>query len=190
MRFSERSSLVFMHNHLLASQWLNDSFGMVEVEKGKGLPVFVNNQKLATTNGRGLAMLPCLVPYNQNQIRLDEMSLPADINLDLQPRMIVPMARSGVFLKYSPLSIGGATLILHTNDGNPVPLGAMVSINSLPAKSQVVLHGEVFVEDITYPATVRASWEERRCTALIDTAPADQMPRIGPLVCKEQETSK
>jgi outer membrane usher protein len=191
MRFSERSSLVFMRNHILPSQWLNDSFGMVEVDHGEHLPVFVNNQRIATTNGKGVALLPWLVPYNQNQVRLDGTNLPADVNLDLQDRMVVPMARSGVFLKYTPLSIGGATLILHTADGKPVPLGAMVTINALPGESQVVLHGEVFVTDIAYPAMVRVTWESRECVARIDKAPEEELlPRIGPLVCVEQEVIK
>ena len=188
MRFSERSSFVFLHNHLLPSQWLNDSFGMVEVEHGADLPVYVNNQRIATTNGKGVALLPWLVPYNQNQIRLDGTNLAADVNLDLQDRMVVPMARSGVFLKYKPMSIGGATLILNTADGKPVPLGAMVTVNAFAGESQVVLHGEVFVPDIAYPASVHATWEGHHCEARIDKAPEEPLlPRIGPLVCKEQE---
>jgi outer membrane usher protein len=188
LRFSEQGSLILMHNHIMPSRWLNDSFGMVEVKNGRKLPVYVNNQLLATTNGKGLALLPWLVPYNANDVRLDGENLPPDVNLDLQTRTVVPMTRSGVFLKYEPMSVGGATLILHAADGTPLPLGAMVTVNDLPEEYQVVLHGEVFVTGITYPATVQASWEGHRCIARISQTPKEiLLPRIGPLTCVETE---
>jgi outer membrane usher protein len=117
---------------------------------------------------------------------LDDASLPADVTVDLEERMVVPMARSAVFLQYKPASVGGATLVLVTAAGQPVPQGAMVTINGNPAAYEVELRGEVFVIDIDYPAMVHAAWEGGTCDVRIAKAPADTpVPRIGPLTCNE-----
>jgi outer membrane usher protein len=124
-------------------------------------------------------LLPWLVAYNRNSVRLDDATLPADVSVDLEERMVVPMARSAVFLQYKPASIGGATLVLLTAGGQPLPQGAMVSME---------LRGEVFVIDIDYPAMVHAAWEGGTCDVRIVKPPADTpVPRIGPLTCKESK---
>ncbi len=188
MRLLERGSLVFLHKHVMVSRWLNDSFGVVEVPNTKGVPVYVNNQVLATTDSRGLALIPWLVPYSRNSVRLDDADLPAEVSLDLEDRTVVPMARSAVFLQYKAAPIGGATLVLTTADGQPLPQGAMVTVNGNPAAYEVELRGEVFAIDIDYPAAVHAEWEGGKCDVLIAKPPADTpVPRIGPLTCKESK---
>jgi len=185
LRLIERGSLVFLHKHLLVSRWLNDSFGVVEVPNAKDLPVYVNNQITATTDHRGLALLPWLVAYNRNSVRLDDTNLPTDVSVDLEARTVVPMARSPIFLRYKPESIGGATLVLVTSEGQPLPRGATVMVNENGETYEVELHGEVFVTDISYPATIHAAWERGMCDVRIAKPPADTpIPRIGPLVCK------
>jgi outer membrane usher protein len=186
MRLIERGSLVLLHKHVMVSRWLNDSFGVVEVPNAKGVPVYANNQMLAKTDRRGLALLPWLVAYNRNSVRLDDASLPADVTVDLEERMVVPMARSAVYLQYKPASVGGATLVLVTAGGQSVPQGAMVTINGNSAAYEVELRGEVFVIDIDYPAMIHAAWEGGTCDVRIAKPPADTpVPRIGPLICKE-----
>ena len=186
VRLLERGSFVLMHRHLMVSRWLNDSFGVVEVPNAKGIPVYVNNQVMAKTDRWGFALLPWLVAYNRNSVRLDDAALPVDVNVDLEERMVVPMARSAAFLRYQPASVGGATLILTGPGGQPVPQYAMVMVNANPAAYEVELRGEVFVIDIDYPAVVHAAWSAGKCDARIARPPADTpVPRIGPLACKE-----
>jgi outer membrane usher protein len=184
LRLMERGSVVFLHKHLLVSRWLTDSFGVVEVPNAKNIPVYVNNQVLATTDSRGLALLPWLVQYSRNSVRLDDANLPTDVSVDLEERTVVPMARSPIFLQYKPETIGGATLLLVTADGKPVPQGAMVTVNGNSEAYEVELRGEVFAIDIDYPAVVHAAWDGGACDVRIAKPPADTpVPRIGPLTC-------
>ena len=186
VRLLERGSFVLLHRHLMVSRWLNDSFGVVEVPNAKGIPIYVNNQVMAKTDRWGFALLPWLVAYNRNAVRLDDAALPVDVNVDLEERMVVPMARSAVFLRYQPASVGGATLILTGPNGQPVPQGAMVTVNASPTAYEVELRGEVFAIDIDYPAVVHAVWAGGKCDARIARPPMDTpVPRIGPLACKE-----
>ena len=186
VRLLERGSFVLLHRHLMVSRWLNDSFGVVEVPNAKGIPVYVNNQVMAKTDRWGFALLPWLAAYNRNLVRLDDAALPVDVNVDLEERMVVPMARSAAFLRYQPASVGGATLILTAPGGQPVPQGAMVTVNAGTAAYEVELRGEVFVIDIDYPALLHVAWASGKCEARIARPPADTpVPRIGPLACKE-----
>jgi outer membrane usher protein len=186
VRLLERGSFVLLHRHLMVSRWLSDSFGVVEVPNAKGIPVYVNNQVMAKTDQWGFALLPWLVAYNRNSVRLDDVALPVDVNVDLEERMVVPMARSAVFVRYQPASVGDATLILTGPGGQSVPQGAMVTVNASPTAYEVELRGEVFAIDVDYPAVVHAVWAGGKCDARIARPPADTpVPRIGPLVCKE-----
>jgi len=188
VRLLERGSFVLLHRHLLLSRWLTDSFGVVEVPHAKGIPVYVNNQELAKTNGRGWALLPWLVAYNRNSIRLDDSALPVDVTVDLEERMVVPMARSAVFIRYRPATVGGATLVLQSAAGRALPQGALVTVNANPAAYEVQLRGEVFVIDIQYPARIHAAWEGGKCEVRIASPPANTpVPKIGPLTCKESK---
>ncbi|MEO8051398.1 MAG: fimbria/pilus outer membrane usher protein [Acidobacteriota bacterium] len=186
VRLLERGSVVLLHRHLMVSRWLNDSFGVVEVPNAKGVPVYVNNQVMAKTDRWGFALVPWLVAYNRNSVRLDDAALPVDMTVDLEERMVVPMARSAAFVRYQPASVGGATLVLETRVGEAVPQGAMVTVNTNPAAYEVELRGEVFVIDIDYPAVVHAAWPGRKCDVRIAQPPANTpVPKIGPLTCKE-----
>lgn len=186
VRFLERASFVLMHRHVMVSRWLNDSFGVVEVPNAKGVPIYVNNQVMAKTDRWGYALLPWLAAYNRNSVRLDDAALPVDVNVDLEERMVVPMARSAAFIRYKPASVGGATLVLTGPDGLPIPQGATVTVNASTAAYEVELRGEVFVIDIDYPAVVHAVWPGGKCDVRIARPPADTpVPRIGPLDCKE-----
>jgi outer membrane usher protein len=189
VRFSERGAFVLLHRHVLMSPWLNDSFGVIEVANEKNVPVYVNNQILAKTGSRGLALVPWLIPYNENSIHLDDSGLPIDVNLDLADRTIVPMPRSGVFLRYKPTSIGGATVILVTASGEYVPQGATVTLNGKQGQYQVALRGEVFIPDIEYPAVVRVmDLAGQKCAVRIERPPENTpVPKIGPLMCRAEK---
>ena len=188
VRLLERGSFVLLHRHLMVSRWLTDSFGVVEVPNAKGVPIYVNNQVMAKTDRWGFALLHWLVAYNRNTIRLDDVALPVDVNVDLEERMVVPMARSAAFVRYQAASVGGATLVLNGPAGQPIPQGATVTVNANSAAYEVQLRGEVFVIDIDYPAVVHAVWAGGKCEARIARPPADTpVPRIGPLTCKESK---
>jgi len=184
-RLSERGSLVYLHGHTMLAPWLNDSFGVIDAGGIKGVPVYVNNLLLAKTGSKGMALVPWMVPYIENLVRIDDSTLPLDVSLEGGERRIVPMPRSGVFLKYKPVSMGGATLVLMATKDLPVPVGAQVSINGGATRYTVALRGEVFIEEMVYPAAVDARWGKNgTCQIRIEHPPEQALvPKIGPLLC-------
>ena len=183
-RIGETGSLVWFHGKIIPTRWLNDSFGVVDVPQS-GIRVLSNNQYIASTGRRGLVVLPSLIPYSQNAVRLDDQGIPIDLQINLEEKHVVPMPRTGVYVKFSAAKVQGVLLILSTADGKPVPLGAEVVISGSSHSDMVAMHGEVFLQDIELPGRVHVTWADKQCDADIPAAPANEpLPRIGPIVCK------
>jgi outer membrane usher protein len=185
-RLSERSSISLVQGHLMTSRWLDDSFAVVRVPGAKSVPIYVNNQMLAKTDRRGLALIPWLIPYNRNQVHIDDSVLPLDRSYDMNDRHVVPMRRTGLLVTFEPTSMQGALLVLTQPDGTPLPYGTLVRINGKPEQYEVAMRGEVFVNTLSYPATVQATGPAVNCSLTISKTPSnDPLPKLGPLVCKE-----
>jgi outer membrane usher protein len=181
----ETSSLVLLDSHILRSRWIDNSFALVEVPDIAGVKVFANNQFIAETNAKGLVVIPTLIPYQQNMVRLDDDGVPIDINLDLAERAVVPRSNTGVVVKFSALHETGATVVLVGKDQIPLPLGTQVTITGDATQYEVYLHGEVYVRGILFPAHMIASGANGNCEVTVE-APLtkESLPRIGPLVCE------
>jgi outer membrane usher protein len=166
------------------SRWIDNSFALVEVPDIAGVKVFANNQFIAQTNAKGLVVIPTLVPYQQNMVRLDDDGVPIDINLDLAERAVVPRSNTGLVVKFKALHETGATVVLVGKDQTPLPLGTQVSITGDPAQYEVYLHGEVFIRGVQFPAHLVASGVGGDCEVTVEAPLSkESLPRIGPLVC-------
>ena len=115
----------------------------------------------------------------------EDLSL--DLDVDLSQRTVVPMPRSGLFINFKAKPNRGAVLKLVTEDGTDLPVGAEATINGGQTIYEVVLRGELFVPEISFPASVRVHWDDTTCRA---TVPASEnasklLPRIGPITCRK-----
>jgi len=188
LALEENASLIWMGPYLVRSRTITDSFGVVAVPDMGGVKVFANNQLIGKTSGQGLAVIPNLVPYQQNTVRLDDDGVPVDINLDLSERKVVPQSGMGVLMRFAAHQEHGALLVLVTEDKTPVPLGALVHVVGEENSFEVVLSGEVFIPSLSFPARLLASWDtgqdKGQCQVTVEQAPAgESLPRIGPLIC-------
>jgi outer membrane usher protein len=185
-RFMETGGFLMMGGHVVPSQWLNSSFVLVDVPDRPGIKVFANNQYIASTSWRGLAVLPVLAPYSKNVVRLDDQGVPVDLGIDLDEKTVVPMSRSGAVLKFKAIRFTGASFQLVTEKGVPVPNGAEVTVGAFGTIYNVALRGEVFIPNISFPAHLHVRWANQRCDANVDSAKTSEpLPHIGPVTCKE-----
>jgi outer membrane usher protein len=169
------------------TRWVNSSFAIVEVPIKQNIDVLSNNQVIGHTDGSGVAVIPNLVPYENNNINLDDTEIPLDIDLDLADRIVTPPQKGGYLLKFEAKKVTGATVILVDENDKPLPAGAKVRTDG-QEDEQVALNGKVFMPNIELPAVVTASWGNKQCTAKA-LAPASSivLPTVGPFICKEQK---
>ncbi len=185
-RLTETGGLIMMRGQVIPSQWLNSSFAVVQVPDQSGVRVFANNQYIASTSWRGLAVLPVLAPYNKNTVRLDDQGVPLDRGIDLDEKTVIPMSRTGAFLKFKAQRMTGALFELVNEKGDPIPQGAEVTFDGVTTVYTVALRGEVFIPEVKFPARLQVRWAEQSCVATVDSNQSGEpLPRIGPVTCKE-----
>jgi len=178
-----RGGIAQLGGHVLASRWIDDSFAVVEAPVQQPVDVYANHRRVAQT-ANGVALVPRLVAYEPNVVRLDDAGVPMDVSLDLHEKTIVPTSRSGVLLRYAGSKLKGATLLLVDAAGVPLPVGATVRVVGQDDVQHTALRGEVFLPSVEFPATVLVEHPRGRCMAVADAPAVDVLPRVGPLPCR------
>ncbi|MGH7706796.1 MAG: fimbria/pilus outer membrane usher protein, partial [Vulcanimicrobiaceae bacterium] len=130
-----------------------DSYGLVEVPGYPGVRVFANNQEIGRTNARGEILVPNLVRYQANDIRIDSLDLPTAANLGVTEMTVVPYAHSPVIARFPTKPAGGVLLVVR--DSAKEPLAAGSSIRSIDGRqSWVVAYDGVVYLQGTVPGTL------------------------------------
>lgn len=163
---------------------IDDSFALVRVGDHAGVPVYLENQAIAQTDSHGVALLAHLRPYQRNAISIRPEDLPLDAQVALFRREATPARRSGTVVDFDVRRARGALLRIVLDDGQPLPAGAVVTVNGQGEEFPVARRGEVYVTNLAAANRLRATWRRRSCD--IDfPLPAQARPQaaLGPFVC-------
>ena len=186
LRLGAAGGLVLADNHLFATERGNQSFALVEVPGYANIGVGLGNNVLTRTDDSGVAMVPRLMPYQNNSIRLNPDDLPISAEIENIEQYVVPAWRSAVKVSFPVRGGRGALLKIVLDDGQPAPAGAVVNIEGDKEEFYVARRGEAFVTGLQPANNVELHWNGQQCKFNV-TLPAetkDDIPRIGPLVCK------
>jgi len=163
------------------------SFAVVKVGDLEGIPVYRSNQLVATTNASGVALVPSLLPYQENQLTIDPVELPFDIELGGVKETVLPYARSGLFVDFPVRRSRNALVLLCRADGSPMPAGARVTVSPGENEFLVGKRGEVYLMDLVDSNRLSVQWQGGSCHLILPLDPkGPSEPRIGPLTCGEQ----
>lgn len=185
---SAAGGIAFFGNQLFPARSINGSFAVVNVAGEPGVRVYDANQLVGRTNSRGQVLVPNLLPYEDNQISIEQADLPLDAEISTVEKKAVPYFRSGTLVRFPVVHPHGALVTLVLTGGKDLPAGALVQIAGRGEQYPTALHGEVYLVDFSAPAVLRASWPGGRCEATIPKdvhIPSDDpLPQLGPFVCK------
>ncbi|HEV2271321.1 MAG TPA: fimbria/pilus outer membrane usher protein [Steroidobacteraceae bacterium] len=186
---SAAGGVAFFGNQLFAARSINGSFAVVNVADEPGVRVYDDNQLVGRTNSRGQVLVPNLLPYEDNQISIEQADLPLDAEISTVEKNAVPYFRSGTLVRFPVVHPHGALITLVLASGKDLPAGALVQVAGRDEEYPSALHGEVYVVDFATPAVLRASWPGGTCAATVPAAvhiPSDDpLPQLGPFVCKD-----
>lgn len=185
VRLGVASSLVFVDGHLFATRKLEDSFAVAEVAGYGDIGIGLGSNVLTKTSKQGIALIPRLVPYQNNAVRIDPRELPISAGIESIEQIAVPAYRSAVKVTFPVRSGRGALLRIVLDDGEAVPPGALVSIAGDSQEFYVARRGEAFVTGLQDHSRLQLKWQDQQCVFDADL-PAelqDEIPRVGPLVC-------
>jgi outer membrane usher protein len=161
---------------------LNDSFALVDLDGLADVPVYLDNQLVAHTDGHGRALLYNLRPYEPNRIGIDPLELPLDTEIRSRTLTLAPAFRSGVLARFPVERVAGATFRLVREDGSNVPAGAIVRFKG--ADFPVTLDGMTYVTGFDHTLAGEAHWEGTRCVFRLEPPPqGDPLPDMGTVHC-------
>ena len=179
-----RGSIVTMDRSVFLSNWIDDSFAVVDVG-APGITVLSENRPVGTTNAKGLLLVPTLRGYQGNKITVDPVNLPVDAEIDTTREIVAPADRAGVLVRFQTRSDATAALVTFAgSDGRLIQAG---SVGRLDNGQEFVVgyDGQAYIRGLE--ASNRASIEMRtgRCDAAFPFSPAPgEQAHIGPVSCR------
>ena len=176
---------MFADGQFFASRKVQDSFALVEVPGYPDVGVGFQSSVLTRTDASGKALVPQLLPYRANSIRLDPSELPINAELDTIEMVVVPPARSGVKVSFPVRSGRGALVRIVLEDGQPAPAGAEIELAGDSKEFFVARRGEAFVTGLKDSNRLRLKWQGQQCELAVELPPGkpDDIARVGPYVC-------
>jgi outer membrane usher protein len=187
LRLGASGGVVAAAGSVFATRRLDQSFAIAQVEGYPNVGVGLGSTVLTKTDSGGTALVPNLWPYQNNSVRLDPKDLPISAEIDSIEQLAVPGWRSGVLVKFPVRGGRGALIRIVLDDGEPAPAGATVHIEGDKEQFYVARRGEAFVTGLKDHDRVQLDWQGQHCVLDIALPPVspDEVPRIGPLACKE-----
>ena len=190
-RTGERVSLTggigAIADSLFVSRTIDDSFGLVRVRGYPDVRVYAQNQEIGRTDASGSLVVPRLLAYQRNALRIEQADLPFDAEFDALVQEAVPYARNGVVVDFAVRPARGALVTFVLENGQPVPSGARASIDGSERSFAVANDGVAYLAGLAAQNRVVLSWRDRTCTVAFDVpATGDPQPRLGPFVCRSQ----
>jgi outer membrane usher protein len=152
LRLSVAGGIVAVGGHVAVSRPITQSYAIVKVGELKDVGVFVHGQPTAKTDSHGLAVLPNLSAYYENNVSIAAGSLPLDYALPAEIKKVSPAPRSGAFVDFGVTKTQAFTGKLISRLGpvaKPVEVAEMeVSIDGKSQKLIAGRGGEFYIENL------------------------------------------
>ena len=186
LRAGVTGGVVLADGHLFATRRVDESFAVAEVAGFGNVGIGIGSNVLTRTDAKGIALIPRLMPYQNNSVRIDPKELPINAELDTIEQIAVPAWRSAVKVNFPVRSGRGALVKITLDDGDVAPAGATVNIVGDKQEFYVARRGEAFVTGLQPVNRLLLKWQKQECTFELTLPPdaPDEIVRVGPLRCK------
>ena len=186
VRLGATGGLVLTDGHLFATRRVDDSFAVAEVKGYSNIGIGLGSNVLTHTDAGGIALIPRLIPYENNSVRIDPRELPINAEIDSIEQVAVPAWRSAVKVTFPVRSGRGALLKIVLDDNEVAPAGATVHIEGDKQEFYVARRGEAFVTGLQPTNHLSLKWKDQQCKFVVTLRAEvpDEIARVGPLLCK------
>lgn len=187
VRLGASGGLVVADGNFFATRRVDNSYGVVEVAGYPDVGIGLGGSSLTKTNAQGIALIPRMVPYQNNAVRIDPAELPISAEIDSIEQMAVPAYRSAVKVIFPVRTGRGALIKINLADGEPAPAGALVYLDGDKQEFYVARRGEAFVTGLQSTSNrLQLKWKDQSCNleVTLPAAAADDIARVGPVICQ------
>lgn len=186
-RLEAQGAVSLIDRRLFASNTINDSFAVVDTRGVKNVKVEYENREVGRTDSGGRILVPDLRSFEVNRLSIDPADLPLDVAVGETSREVRPPDRSGIVVVFPIRRVRAALVTLVDETGAPIPLGSTAVLASRGAEAEVGYEGQVYLEDLgpQNRVAVQPPKGSRCVVAFAYRAVKDDIPKIGPLVCRK-----
>lgn len=178
-------ALVFLGGHLFPSRRVDDAFAVVSTDGVAGVPVKLENRPIGVTDRNGMLLVTPLNAWQDNQLAIDPMDLPADRRIERVNAIAAPPRGAGTVVRFGIAPLRAAAVVLVDADGRPLPTGSEVHFDG--GSAVVGYDGETYVEGLGDRNTLRVTAAAGACEARFDLPATTQgIPVVGPLTCRKE----
>jgi len=147
-RLGARGSVSFIDGGSFASDWIEDSFAVVNASGVKNVGIYNENRYAGRTDDNGQLLLTDLRAYDVNKISVDVLDLPLTLQLDQPDQYIRPRDRSGVVVHFNARRASDVTIILKDAAGQFIPLGASIRVRETGLQAPVGYDGVSYLQEL------------------------------------------
>ena len=159
-----RGSIMYFAGDTFFSREAQQSFALVRVPKMSGVRVYYRNELIGKTNNRGDLFISGLLPYQENNIRINVKDLPIDASFNEDQKTVVPYLYSGVLVTFKTSRNRSAYFHLILPNGLAIPTYANVILLSQKKIFPVGYDGAVYATHLlSQNETGKAQWENNVC---------------------------
>lgn len=126
-----QGSVAFLNRSAYLSRELGDSFAVVQVPGYSDVRIYYQNQYVGRTDEEGTLLVPGLLPYQVNPLRVELQDLPLDAQIKSAEKNPIPYYLSGLVVDFPIKPSSSAIMKLVLPSGEPVPLDAVVTVNDI-----------------------------------------------------------
>lgn len=174
LSYGVSGALVAHPEGVTLSQPVGDAFAIVDANGASG--VRFQNEQGIETDSAGFAIIPSLSVYQKNRIGMDTTTLPQDVDSNDTAVTVIPTRNAAVLAHFDARSGYRVLATLTRENQQPVPFGAVVSIEK-PAQSGIVDdNGTVYLSGLRDDTRVQVKWgsaPDQSCTAHLSRSAID-----------------
>lgn len=182
LRASATGAVAWVGGEFIASQSIEQGFAIVRVADLGDVRILQENQEVGRTRGGTLALtqIPALSPI---KIAVDPISVPMEISLEGVAREVVLLPRTGVLIDFKATRDRTALVKLVLPSGEPVPTGAIVTIDGRAEAFPVGFDGEAFLTRVSERHGITVRFNGSVCRVVLPLDAESAHSNLGPLVC-------
>ena len=158
-------SILSIGGRTFLSRTLGDGFALIRVPGVAGVRAYFGSQEVGRTDRRGDLVVPNLVPYYRNEIRVGAQGIPFNYSFTAMSQTLAPTFKSGAVVEFPLNRLQAVTgrIRIHQRDGDVVPTFGTLTISGM--ESPLGSAGDFYFEKLQagdYAAEVQRAG--LRCT--------------------------
>lgn len=181
-----KGAIALLNGNAYLTRLLGQSFAVVEVPGYSDIRIYSQNQYVGRTADDGTLLVPNLLPYQKNPLRVELEDLPLDAQVNVAEVNPIPYYLSGLAVKFPIKNSSSASMKLLLPSGEPVPVGAVVKMNQ--EKFPIGYEGQLYLTDLQENNELEVTIKNKTYICSIPYKKSKEiLPDLGEIKCQERK---